>query len=44
MDTILGFLGIAVWIAATIGIAYGITYLLAKLFPGDDGLKPKTEP
>jgi hypothetical protein len=43
MDTILGFVGIALWIAATIAIAYGVTFVLAKLFPGDDDLKPKTE-
>jgi hypothetical protein len=43
MDTILGLLGMAVWIAGTIGIAAGITFVVVKLFPGDEDLKPKTE-
>jgi hypothetical protein len=43
MDTILGFLGLVVWIAGTIGIAAGISYVVIKLFPGGDDVKPKTE-
>jgi hypothetical protein len=43
MDTILGLLGMAVWIAGTIGIAAGITFVVVRLFPGDEDLKPKTE-
>jgi hypothetical protein len=42
METVLGLLGMAVWIVATIGIAAGVTYLLVKLFPGDDDLKKQT--
>ena len=44
MDTILGFLGLVVWIAGTIGIAAGITYIVIRLSPGGGELKPKTEP
>jgi hypothetical protein len=43
MDTFLGFIGLAFWIAGTIGIAAGITWLVIKVFPGDDNPKPKTE-
>jgi hypothetical protein len=43
MDTILGLLGVAVWIAGTIGIAAGITYAVVKVFPGDEKLKPTSE-
>ena len=43
MDTILGLLGMAVWIAGTIAIAAGITFVVIKLFPGDEDLKPKAE-
>ena len=32
------------WIATTIGIAAGITFLVVKVFPGDEDLKPKSEP
>ena len=44
MDTVLGFLGLAIWIAGTISIAAGITWLVIKLFPGDENLKPKPQP
>jgi hypothetical protein len=45
MDTVLGLVGIAIWIASTIGIAAGITYVVVKLFPGgDEDLKPKAQP
>ncbi|HXV33398.1 MAG TPA: hypothetical protein VD769_05255 [Gaiellaceae bacterium] len=43
MDTILGLLGVVVWIASTIGIAAGITYVVVRLFPGDESLKPTSE-
>jgi hypothetical protein len=43
MDTFLGFLGMAVWIAGTISIAAGVTWLVVKLFPGDEDLKPKPQ-
>ncbi len=43
MDTVLGLFGMALWIATTIGIAAGVTYVVIKLFPGDDDLKPKSQ-
>lgn len=43
MDTVLGLIGIAAWIAATIGFAASITFVVVRLFPGDDDLKPKTD-
>ncbi len=46
MDTILGLIGMVLWIAGTIGIAAGITYVVMKvtlrLFP-DKELKPTPE-
>ena len=33
MDTVLGLLGMAVYMAATVGLACGITYLIVKLSP-----------
>jgi hypothetical protein len=43
MDTFLGFIGLAFWIAGVIGIAAGITWVVIKVFPGSDDAKPKTE-
>lgn len=43
MDTVLGLIGIVAWIAATIGFAAGVTYVVVRLFPGDDDLKPTPE-
>jgi len=43
MDTILGLFGMALWIAGTIGIAAGITWVVVKLFPGDEDLEPKSQ-
>jgi hypothetical protein len=43
MDTILGLFGVAIWIAGTIGIAAGVTFVLVKLFPGDESLKPTSQ-
>jgi hypothetical protein len=43
MDTVLGLFGMAIWIAGTIGIAAGVTYVLIRLFPGDEDLKPKSQ-
>ena len=42
--SILGFLGLAIWIVGTISIAAGVTWLVVKLFPGDEKLKPKPQP
>jgi hypothetical protein len=41
MDTILGLVGIAIWITATIAVAAAVTYVVVKLSPGD---KPAKEP
>jgi len=43
MDTVLGLFGLAFWIAGTIGLASGVTYLVVKLFPGDDEVAPKAQ-
>jgi hypothetical protein len=43
VDTILGLLGVALWIVTTIGIAAGITYVVVRLFPGDESLKPTSQ-
>jgi hypothetical protein len=43
MDTILGLFGVVIWIAGTIGIAAGITYLVVRIFPGDEKLKPTSQ-
>ena len=43
METVLGLFGMAIWIAGTIGIAAGVTYVLIRLFPGDEDLKPKSQ-
>ncbi len=37
MTTILGLLGIVVWIGAVIALAAGVTYAVVKVFPGDRG-------
>lgn len=42
MDTVLGLLGILVWIVTVIALASAVTYIVVKLFPAD---KPeKDEP
>ena len=43
METVLGLVGMAFWIAGTISIAAGVTYVVVRLFPGDEDLKPKSE-
>jgi hypothetical protein len=43
METVLGLLGIVVWIAAVIAIAAAVTFVVVKIFPGgDEDLKPKS--
>jgi hypothetical protein len=41
MDTLLGLLGVVVWIVAVIALAAAVTYVVVKLSPGD---KPAKEP
>jgi hypothetical protein len=43
MDTVLGLFGVAIWIVSTIGIAAGITFLVIRVFPGDEDLKPTSQ-
>jgi hypothetical protein len=43
METVLGLFGMAIWIAGTIGIAAGVTYVVIRLFPGDEDLKPTSQ-
>ncbi len=45
MDTVLGLIGMVVWIVAVIGLAAGITYAVIKLSPGGrSGPKPEQTP
>jgi hypothetical protein len=41
MDTVLGLLGILVWIAAVLALAAGVTYAVIKLSPGGRPGKPE---
>jgi hypothetical protein len=42
MDTVLGLLGILVWIAAVMALAAGVTYAVIRLSPGGrDKSKPE---
>jgi hypothetical protein len=43
MDTVLGLLGIAVWIVAVIALAAAVTYAVVRLSPGDKAEKTKPE-
>ena len=43
MDAVLGLIGLALFIAAVIALAAGITLLVIKLSPAKDK-KPKSEP
>jgi hypothetical protein len=43
MDTALGLVGMVMWIASTIGIAAGVTFVVVKLFPGDEDLKQTSQ-
>ena len=41
MDTVLGLIGVLVWIVCVIALAAGVTWAVVKLFPAD---KPAKEP
>ena len=43
MDTILGLLGMVVWIVSVMALAAGITYLTIKLSPGEKPKEPEQE-
>jgi hypothetical protein len=40
MDTVLGLLGMIVWIVGTIALAAAVTYVVVKLSPGKKKDKP----
>jgi hypothetical protein len=40
METVLGLLGMFVWIVAIIALAAGITYLVIRISPGEKPAKP----
>jgi hypothetical protein len=35
MDTVLGLIGVIIWIVCVIGLAAGITWLVVKVFPSE---------
>lgn len=41
MDTVLGLLGIVVWIVAVIALAMAVTWLVVKISPTGDAKRPK---
>jgi hypothetical protein len=40
METVLGLLGMLVWIVAIMALAAGITYLVIRISPGEKPPKP----
>ena len=44
MDTLLGLLGIVVWIGVVISLAAAVTYVVVKLSPGEKADKPAAAP
>ena len=43
MDTVLGLLGIVVWIVAVIALAMAVTWVVVKLSPAGEPKRPKDE-
>jgi hypothetical protein len=43
MDTLLGLLGIVVWIVAVIALAAAVTWIVVRLSPGDKPDKPSAD-
>jgi hypothetical protein len=43
METVLGLLGIVVWIVAVIALAMAVTWLVVKISPTGDPKRPKTD-
>ena len=35
MDTVLGLIGVVIWIVCVIGLAASITWVVVKFFPGE---------
>ena len=44
METVLGLIGMVIFIAATIALAAGVTWLVVKITPSEPKKKPKPEP
>ncbi len=45
METVLGLIGMVIWILAVIALAAGVTYAVIKLSPGGpSGKKPEQTP
>jgi hypothetical protein len=43
LDTLLGLLGVAVFIVCVIALAAGVTWVVVRLSPSPNAKKPKTE-
>jgi hypothetical protein len=43
VDTVLGLLGMLVWIVAVMALAAAITYAVIKISPGEKPTKPEQE-
>jgi hypothetical protein len=43
METVLGLLGMALWIVGVMALAAGITYLVIKLSPSEKPKQPEQE-
>jgi hypothetical protein len=43
MDTVLGLIGMAIWIVGVIALAAGVTYAVIKVSPGDRAGKKSEE-
>ena len=44
MDTVLGLLGIIVWMVAVVAIAAAVTYAVVRISPGDKPASTPTHP
>jgi Mn2+/Fe2+ NRAMP family transporter len=44
LETVLGLIGMAVFIVATIALAAGVTWLVVKITPSGNKSKPETPP
>ena len=44
MDTVLGLLGIVVWIVIVIALAAAVTWVVVRLTPGEKSSEPEAPP
>ena len=44
METVLGLIGMAIYMVVVVSLAAGITWLVVKLFPSNEKKKKKPEP